>query len=207
MNQRKRLLAALITALMLSAGAGLGSAEATQAVKPPTESNAEIQRAMTQAVQGNTIALDRLLNSAQANLMRQEVERWAATHPVPQPNLRQGAATQNQAAERTAAGYYDYYCTGYNGVTIGWNGKTFRACHGYWNSYISGNHAQHAMPDVYPSGTGLSVACKKAYTGAGITMFGVLASGPPTGGAGWVAGTAAVAWAAQDVWFSCGRMY
>ena len=164
----------------------------------------EALAAMTAAAMGDTRKLERMLASPRADLARAAVQQWVLTHPEPKPNLDSPTAKQTMLA---AAGSYDYYCTGYNGSTIGWNGKKFRACHGYLNSYISGSHVGRYLPDVYPTGAKISAACKKAYAGATITLMGALTAGVPTGGWGWVAGTAAVGWAVQDVWFSCGRRY
>jgi hypothetical protein len=71
-----------------------------------------------------------------------------------------------------ATGQYDYYCTGYNGVTIGWNGKVFHACHSYLNKYINGSHVGYYIPDAYPTGNPVSVACAHAYIGAPCSSSG-----------------------------------
>jgi hypothetical protein len=99
-----------------------------------------------------------------------------------------------------STGQYDYYCTSYAGVTMGWDGKVVEACHGWMDVYISGRHVAHFSPDLVPVGPGVSVQCTVAVIGTTATLISL----PAGGAAGWaVYGIGAIAGGAGVVW-SCG---
>ncbi len=99
-----------------------------------------------------------------------------------------------------STGEYDYYCTSYAGVTMGWNGKVLTACHGWMDVYISGRQVAHFSPDLGPVGPPGSVQCTVAAIGAIATLISL----PAGGAAGWaVYGIGVIASGAGVVW-SCG---
>lgn len=98
----------------------------------------EAAAAMNAAGKGDTRSLERLLRSPKADQARLAVQQWVLSHPTPTPSR---PAAKHPI--KLATGEYDYYCTEYNGVTLGWNGQVFGACHGYLDQYISGSHVGH----------------------------------------------------------------
>lgn len=173
----------------------------------PAPADPEVVAAMQAAVQGDTSRLVRLLASPKASEMRLEVQKWVVSHPTPVPQVNNAKAKANVGPNRAGplnTGEYDYYCTGYDGQTLGWNGNSFHACHGYLDSYISGSQAGHYVPDAYDPGNQMSVACAHAYAGAAFFSLGLL-----TGGAidalGTVVAIGGGGWSVEEMWISCGR--
>lgn len=113
-------------------------------------------------------------------------------------NFSVNKKTSDGAVAPLSTGQYDYYCTGYNGVTVGWNGKEILACHGWLDTYISGRHVAHYNPDLIPRGGPVSIGC--AYAGFGVIMSLM----GPIGAIGWAAYGAGVLFAAGGVVISCG---
>lgn len=162
----------------------------------------EVAGAMKAASQGDTRKLQQLLASAKAPQMRVAVQEWVTSHPTPAPQIEHAKAVGKGAIPLT--GEYDYYCTGYNGQTLGWNGAPFHACHGYLDSYISGSHAGHYVPDAYDPGPQMSVACSHAYAGAAFFSLGLL-SGGSLDALGTVVAIGGGGWSVEEMWISCGR--
>lgn len=160
-------------AAVLALVIGLGSGTVASATEPspnelihtavaslalPDDSQADtIQAAIASAATGDDSQLDALLKSPLAGQTRAALAAWLqargdlnfdATDLV-KPDIK-----------ALSTGQYDYYCTSYAGVTLGWNGKVERACHGWMNVYISGNHVARYCPDLFPSPVGaISFAC------------------------------------------------
>ena len=199
----RRALCVLVVSVTLMGTAQAAHAEERQARATQVATDVEVSSAMAAAVNGDNSSLERLLTSPKAPAMRSAILEWVRANPQP-PDLERAMALRARQSTLTLTGQYDYYCTGYNGFTIGWNGKTFRACHGYLNSYISGLHAGHYLPDVYPSGNPVTVACAKSAGGAGLTLLG-LAAGGPTNALGWAVLGAAASWNVLDLWQNCKR--
>lgn len=162
----------------------------------------EVEGAMKAASQGDTGKLQQLLASAKAPQMRTAVREWVTSHPTPVPQIQHAKAVGTNVILST--GEYDYYCTGYNGQTWGWNGAAFHGCHGYLDSYISGSHAGHYIPDAYDPGPQMSVACAHSYAGLGFFSLGLLTGGS-LDALGTVVAVAGGGWSVEEMWISCGR--
>ena len=159
----------------------------------------QIQAAVDAAFNGEDQDLVALLQSAQADevrtVLRARLEARGDFKVSPPVTLPADKVTP------FATGEYDYYCTSYAGVTMGWNGKVINACHGWMDVYISGRQVAHFSPDLGPvPGPGASVQCTVGVIGAIATLISL-----PTGGsAGWaVYGIGTIASGAGVVW-SCG---
>jgi hypothetical protein len=106
------------------------------------------------------------------------------------------------AAPSQATGEYDYYCTGYNGRTIGWNNKSFHACHGYLDVYISGRHVGHHVPDAYPTGSSAQLACSRSANNA-LIMIASLSR--PLNPIGWLGSLVGSTVTVRDFVIKCRR--
>ena len=163
--------------------------------------------AMEEAVRGHVAPLEQFLAGTQAEEMRRTIAAWIASHPTADPESSRVDLGDNSLERLEATGVYDHYCTGYNGVTIGWNNNVFRACHGTLRGYISGAYAHKYYPDVFPSGSGVTAACRDSYIDLGWTALGLL-----TGGAAGLGklGTAVVGgasgWSVLGLWINCKRI-
>lgn len=63
------------------------------------------------------------------------------------------------------------------------------------------------LPDLYPSGNKVSVACAHAYVGVASWAIGAVATGIPTGGWGTVAASQGVVFSFEEVIINCARTY
>lgn len=167
-----------------------------------------VVRAVDEAFEGETGKLETLLNGPHSAAVQQELRSRlesrgdfqkgdGALESIAGPDLSHEAGAGLDLTPMST-GQYDNYCTGYNGVTMGWYGKEILACHGYLDSYISGRHVAHYNPDLIPRGYPVSVGC--AYAGAGAIM--ALLS--PVGTIGWAAYGVGVLFAGGGIVISCG---
>lgn len=156
-----------------------------------------IVRAVDEAFRGENSRLEALLNGPQSAAVQQELRRRLEARgdfqrvEVPGP-------TEGSDLTLMATGEYDNYCTGYNGVTMGWYGKEILACHGWLDSYISGRHVAHYSPDLIPRGYPVSVGC--AYAAIGV----IVSLTVPVGSIGWAAYGSGVLYAGGGIVISCG---
>lgn len=99
----------------------------------------------------------------------------------------------------SSTGEYNTFCTGYNGVSMGWRGKTILACHGWIDVYISGRHTQHYCPDLIPRGKPISIGCFVAAAAGTVSVLSI-----PTGGSiGWALYGAGVILSTAGIAISC----
>ncbi|MFW0771925.1 hypothetical protein ACLRGI_02005 [Paenarthrobacter nitroguajacolicus] len=159
----------------------------------------KIQEAVDAAFSGDDEVLVALLQSAQVDEVRTVLRARLEARGDFEVNPPSTMPTDVMVPLST--GEYDYYCTSYAGVTMGWNGQVIEACHGWMDVYISGRHVAHFSPDLGPvPGPGASVECTTAVIGAVATLISL----PAGGAAGWaVYGIGTIAGGAGVIW-SCG---
>lgn len=156
-----------------------------------------IVRAVDEAFRGENSRLEALLNGPQPVAVQQELRRRLEARGDFK-RAEEPGATDGSDLTLMATGEYDNYCTGYDGVTMGWYGKEILACHGWLDSYISGRHVAHYNPDLIPRGYPVSVDCAYA-------AFGVITSlTMPLGSIGWAAYGSGVLFAGGGIVISCG---
>lgn len=122
----------------------LGASNATSQESKSTNEDSKrnaVVRAVDEAFRGENSRLEALLNGPQSAAVQQELRSRLEARgdfqrvEVPEPT--------DADLTPMATGEYDNYCTGYNGVTMGWYEKEILACHGWLDSYISGRHVAH----------------------------------------------------------------
>lgn len=88
--------------------------------------------------------------------------------------IPEGGRATEIVPQQSGTGKYEYFCTSYTGVTMGWNGKIIRACHGWMNVYISGKHVARYCPDLIPdppNGGRVTVMCVLNTAATIVTIF------------------------------------
>jgi len=197
--------AVLVTSAALLVGGVNGATAATIPALPPTptawqiQTPDQIQNAITQAFNGDSSRLAVLLEGSQVAETQAALKIRLDTRDASRRgNISASKKTSGNSVTPLSTGQYDYYCTGYNGVTLGWNGKEILACHGWLDTYISGRHVAHYNPDLIPRGGPVSIGCAYAGFGVIVSLMG------PVGAIGWAAYGAGVLFAAGGVVISCG---
>lgn len=208
MNQsrfrRAGIVLATCAALLLGGGGAYaapqpiaGSVTSQDSDKTSDPKNQAVVRAVDEAFRGDNQRLEALLNGPHSAAVQQELRSRLEARgdfrnsKVPEP-------AQGSDPTLMATGDYDNYCTGYNGVTMGWYGKEILACHGWLDSYISGRQVAHYSPDLIPRGYPVSVGC--AYAAIGVIMSLTM----PVGTIGWAAYGSGVLYAGGSIVISCG---
>lgn len=186
---------ALSAALALS----FGFAFTSPATAAPPSNDQQIAAALKAAGQGDTTQLETLLSGPLGDQTRTALHAWL---------VKRGDFTPEKQAkfdkkpvgvvQPLSTGEYDYYCTSYSGVTMGWNGKDQLACHGWLDVYISGNHVGHVCPDLIPRGGPITLGCALAAAGAIVSLIAL-----PATGVGWVVYGAGVAIAGPSIVNAC----
>lgn len=77
-----------------------------------------------------------------------------------------------------ASSYYNWVCTGWNGVSMMWTEANALACHGHLKKYVSGNFIADVIPDLLPRGVTMSIGCFLSLASLGATLW----AAPATGG-------------------------
>jgi hypothetical protein len=201
----RSVISVVVTSAALLLGGINGATAVTVPAPPPAATTSQlqtpeqIQTAISEAFDGDSNRLALLLESPQFS----ETQAALKIRLEGRYDFSGGAVLVNKKAPGGAVapmstGRYDYYCTGYNGVTIGWNGKEILACHGWLDTYISGRHVAHYNPDLIPRGGPVSIGCAYAGFGVIVSLMG------PTGAIGWAAYGAGVLFSAGGVIISCG---
>ena len=201
----RSVIAVVVTSAALLLG-GMNGATAATVPAPPQpittsqlQTPEQIQTAISQAFDGDSNGLALLLESPQVSETQAALKiRLEARDGFPRGHFLANKKAPGGAVAPMSTGRYDYYCTGYNGVTIGWNGKQILACHGWLDTYISGRHVAHYNPDLIPRGGPVSIGCAYAGFGVIVSLMG------PIGAIGWAAYGAGVLFAAGGVVISCG---
>ncbi|BAS13735.1 hypothetical protein AHiyo8_20380 [Arthrobacter sp. Hiyo8] len=202
----RSVIAVVVTSAALLVGGISGAMAATVTAPPPPKTTSQlqtpeqIQTAISEAFDGDSNRLALLLESPQVSetqaalkIRIEERGDFSGGHFLASKKAPGGAIAP------MSTGRYDYYyCTGYNGATIGWNGKEILACHGWLDTYISGRHVAHYNPDLIPRGGPVSIGCAYAGFGVIVSLMG------PIGAIGWAAYGAGVLFAAGGVVISCG---
>lgn len=201
---RFALVLATSTALLFGGAGGANAATGVQQVQRETAatqdqaSRAQIESAVESAFAGDAAALAALLEGPRAALtqvvLKDRLEERGDLRRA--ESLKITAEAVDPAPMST--GQYDYYCTGYNGVTIGWNGMEVLACHGWLDTYISGRHVAHYNPDLIPRGAPVTVGCAYAMIGVVVSLT------VPLGVVGWAVFGTGVLYAGGGVVVSCG---
>lgn len=200
----KRLISVLtlvvLSQVMLMAPAGAA---------PPKPAQTPYAAAISDAEHGNTGAIDRLLSGPNSAKFQAVLRTYLSDKgQLPESSAASTNASATGASTRATAvsptigvtpmsdtGDYNTFCTGYNGVSMGWYGQVILACHGWIDVYISGNHTQHYCPDLIPRGLTISVGCFIA-VGAGVATALTIPSGGTIGwalyGTGLILATAGI---------------
>ena len=206
MGLRRPFVAVAMSLLLLS-----GAAQSAQAGSPGSQqprgtsatAGDPYRAAMEAAAKGDTRALERLLASpTEGAAMRTAVAKWLKAHPTLAVGQLKPLSNTLKAPSVMATGQYDITCQYYDGSFHGWYGQPFLACHGYLDKYISGSHASHSIPDLFPRGRVISIDCAKAVGAGGLLALGTLTSAP-TGPLGWAAVGASWTWVIADVTVNC----
>lgn len=182
----------------------------------------QIEDAIEDATRGDTTGLAALLDGPLREETQQQLREWLESEgelegPSPEswapPQGATAVPLEPDAREpETAAvsgpaicgGAYECFCTGYNGVSMGWYGEPVLACHGYLDQYISGTHVSHTIPDLFPvDGGTLSLGCALAAGGVVTSVMAI----PITAGAstyGWAVWGSGALFAGSSLALSCG---
>lgn len=195
---------------MLLTGIGGASAAPSESARTISSSPASdyenIQAAVDSAFSGNDEELASLLDGPQSeqtqSILKSRLEERGdfANSAALEATIQSNVASLKDVDQVTplSTGQYDNYCTGYNGVTIGWYGKEELACHGWMDSYISGRHVAHYNPDLIPRGGPVSVDCAYAMLGAAASLMA------PVGVVGWAVYGSGVLYSGGGIVISCG---
>lgn len=201
----RSVVAVVATSAALVLGGMNGATAATVSSPPPPtipshlQTPEQIQTAISQAFDGDSNGLALLLEGPQVLETQAALKaRLDARGDFSGGYFPANKKAPGGAVAPMSTGRYDYYCTGYNGVTIGWNGKEVLACHGWLDTYISGRHVAHYNPDLIPRGRPVSIGCAYAGFGVIVSLMG------PIGAIGWAAYGSGVLFAAGGVVISCG---
>jgi len=154
--------------------------------------SSKIDKAIDRAFKGDAATLAGLLETAQADKVQTALRErltargdFAFAKPnATRPNVPGASGPGHSKAKGVAGkdsivstGQYEYFCTGYNGVTMGWFGKPILACHGWLDTYISGNHVAHYNPDLIPRGKPITVGCFVSAASGVVTVLSLPAGG------------------------------
>lgn len=180
----------------------LGGATVAPALEPSPD--ATIHTAIDAAAAGDDAQLDALLTGPLADRTRELEAQWMQARGdfnvdpaqlVPEPKVPE----PKPLTPKPMTGQYDYYCTSLAGVTLGWNGKIERACHGWMDVYNdSGRHVAHYAPDIFPDPVrDISFECM---VWGGFTVAGVIIA---TVSGGWGALGFTILQGAVTFPFSC----
>ncbi len=230
MKSIQRLVAVIVTVAISAVLFGV-PANAAPGDKPPLDAAAAA--AFAAAAEGDTTQLEALINGPDSAEVQDQLRAWlesrgqladlpTAPDPLtvpepaplsepgttdsapatPEPGVA-GPSLDAAAASATCGGYYECFCQSYSGVTMGWYNKIVLACHGYLDTYISGRHVSHTIPDLFPRSSGtISLGCALAIAGTITAVMSI----PITAGAsayGWAVWGSGTFFSGADLVLSC----